>query len=99
MVISELITVISKKDKFLKVYVLEFSQKANCAKFYQKARRWNKAISGEADTSLRHMQEARAILHSGWYRSLIQGIININHRLLHKQKVLVTQVCMYHLYF
>jgi len=87
MVISELITVISKKDKFLKVYLLEFSQKANCAKFSQKARKWNKAISGKADTSSRHIQEARAIVHSGWSRSLIQGIRNIDHCLLHKQKV------------
>lgn len=42
---------------FVKVYLLEFSQKAYCAKVSQAA---NKAISGKVDTSLRHIQEAGA---------------------------------------
>ena len=65
MVISELITVISKKDKFLKVYLLEFSQKANCAKFSQKARTWNKTISGKADTSQGLARGGLGALHVG----------------------------------
>ena len=50
------------------------------------------------------MQEARAILHSGWYGSLIQGIININHCInrkcrLHKYVCTISILFYFRIYF